>query len=79
MVHIIKGRKIEVYDNPKTLDRYTVAVGNYIFGMSEHPASPFGVNQFAGMKKDLRFWRQGKKIQFNKLPKEVQEAIRKRI
>ena len=79
MVHKIKGFKIEVYDEPSTIDRYIVAIDDYVFGMSDDPLSPLGFNQFSGMKKELSAWGQGKKILFKKLPKEVQKAIKERI
>jgi len=71
--------KIEVYDDPKTFDRYTVAIDDYVFAMSENPLSPLGFNQFAGTKNMLPNWKIGKKVSLKKLPKDVKEAILQRV
>jgi len=47
----MEGRdmKLAIYDNNgKTADRYTVIIGNDVYGMSTDANMPNGFNQFAG-------------------------------
>ena len=77
--------KIDVFDNNgKTFDRYTVIVEyqteTVIFGMSLHPKSPQGFNQFCGNLPRLMNIREfGRLVSLEKLPQEVQEAIKERL
>ena len=70
----------EVYDNKgKTLDRYTVIINKAVFTMSLHPLSSQGVNQFAGIVRQLDRASLGKKVDFKQLPQEIKRAIIERM
>ena len=71
--------KIVVYDNGgKTADRYTVFIGDDVFGMSDDPTSPQGFNQYSGTTDEIKMGSHlGKKL--SKIPKELIKAIRDRI
>ena len=74
--------RVTVYDNGgKTMDRYTVIIGESVYGMSHNPLQPNGVNQYAGERdefpKDLSHL--GKKIEFENLTPEVMKAVEDRI
>lgn len=43
-----KKPKIEVYDDERFADRYTVVVGDDVFTMSDNPTHPQGINQYSG-------------------------------
>ena len=78
----ITEMKVTVYDNGgETMDRYTVSVGDNVFGMSENPTSAQGFNQWAGnVGKDIRIGSHlGKTVKVTSLPKEVQKAIKDRM
>lgn len=67
-----------IYDNGgKTIDRYTIFIGNQVYGMSENPLSPQGFNQFVGLKKEISktLLKKDKKVKFSSLPEEVKKAI----
>ena len=74
--------KITVYDNGgKTMDRFTVVIGDDVFGMSEDPTSPQGFNQWAGIAgKDIRLGAHlGKIVKVTSLSKTLQKAIKDRL
>ena len=75
----------KIYDNGgKTWDRYTLLTEPFhlgkscdAFGFSENAKNQQGFNQFCG---DVyQGAKLGKRISFNKLPIEVQEAITERL
>ncbi len=81
-------RKIRIYDNGgKTIDRYTVVfTGNYkgrdgqcdYLGMSEDPFHPQGFGQHGESDTIIdrpTYGHLGKKITFDKLPKDCQEWV----
>ena len=78
----ITEAKVTVYDNGgKTMDRYTVILGNQVFGMSENPGSVQGFNQWAGqVGSDIKVGPHlGKSVKVTSLPKPVQVAIKDRL
>lgn len=88
--HGVMRRRVRVFDNGgKTADRYSVCIQRTtggkkvldIYGMSENPNDPQGVNQFshsaANRFKDMAFL--GKRINVQDLPAEVIRAIEHRI
>ena len=74
---------VTVYDNGgSTMDRYTVIIGDDVFGMSDNTTSPQGFNQWAGSisDKDIVIGSHlGKKVKTTSLPKDVQKAIKDRM
>ena len=79
--YITEG-KVTIYDNGgKTMDRYTVILGNQVFGMSENPTSAQGFNQWAGQAgTDVKVGAHlGKVVKITSVPKEVQKAIKERM
>jgi len=77
-------KDVVVYDNGgKTADRYTVIIGKDAFNMSIDPSSsnPLGVNLYAGeVGRDVKIGSNlGKKVSMNRLPSEVQQAIKQRL
>lgn len=78
----ITEAKVIIYDNGgETMDRYTVIIGDDVFGMSENPTSAQGFNQWAGnVGKDIRIGPHlGKAVKMPSVPKEVQKAIKDRM
>ena len=78
----IQEKTIVIYDNNgKTFDRYAVIIGDNVFGMSENPNSPQGVNQWVGLKNtDIKIGAHlGKIVTSTSLPKDVQKAIKDRM
>lgn len=75
--------KIIIYDNTgKTFDRYAVIIGDDVYGMSHNPLSPQGFNQYAGTVSggDVVVGSHlGKRVHFERLPKDVRTAIKDRI
>ena len=74
--------KLQVFDNKKTWDRYTVVIDDSWFGMSVNATSPQGFNQYGGESKDLCMEKAiiGKEIEnLDILPIEVKKAITNRI
>lgn len=74
--------KIRVYDKPGTMDRYTIIVGEAVFGMSEYPNSAQGFNQYVGDFPSRNYPTVrgfGKRIQWADVPEEVKIAIERRI
>ena len=79
--YITEG-KVTVYDNGgESMDRYTVIIGNQVFGMSGNPTSPQGFNQWAGqVGVDVKIGSHlGKIVKVTSLSKPVQVAIKDRI
>lgn len=75
-------KDVEIYDNEgESFDRYTIIIDDAYFGMSLHPHSPQGFNQYCGTTKELRKDRDalGKKVDFKDLSQEVQQAIIERM
>lgn len=77
--------KIAVYDNDgKTFDRYTVIIGNDVYGMSHNPKHPQGFNQFCGQlfidfNESTLIEVSGRETQVQDLPRAVISAIVDRI
>lgn len=72
--------KVVVYDNGgKTVDRYTVIIGTSVYGMSDNPNHPQGLNQYAGeVGQDVKVGSHlGKKL--SKVPKEIEKAVKQRM
>ena len=79
--YITEG-KVTVYDNGgASMDRYTVIIGNQVFGMSDNPTSAQGFNQWAGqVGSDIKIGAHlGKTVKVTSLPKPVQVAIKDRM
>ena len=50
----MNNEKISVFDNGgETIDRYTVIIGNLVYGMSSNATSPSGFNQYCGDVSDF--------------------------
>jgi len=77
--------KVAVYDNKgKTFDRYTVIIGNDVFGMSDNPNHPQGFNQFCGELcasgiTESNILRMSEETFVENLPRQVIKAIVERI
>ena len=76
--------KIAVYDNEgKTVDRYTVIIGNAVYGMSHNAMQANGFNQFVGqLFTDIQesfIAKNSKETSIENLPREVIRAIVQRI
>ena len=66
--------EVTVYDDGgKTIDRYTVVIGNDVYGMSDNCLSPNGFNQYCGELSEMDVGAFGEI-----LPKEKQSAILRR-
>lgn len=73
-----REHNIEVYDNQgKTIDKYTVIIDDAVFGMSDDPFYPLGVNQFCCMKSELGLPVDGIKRKY--VPFEIKKAILNRL
>ena len=72
-------RIIGVYDNEKTIDRYTVIFNedNLFLCVSHNCNSPQGFSQSGQGKLQTKYL--GKKIKFSELPKHVQKHIKERM
>ncbi len=73
---------ITVYDNGgKSIDRYTVIMGNEAYGMSSDANAPNGFNQYIGVVgRDIKVGRHlGKIVKLEKLPQRVLNAIEDRM
>lgn len=73
--------KVVVYDNGgKTVDRYTVLIGDDVYEMSDNPFSPQGFNQYVGLiGTDVVVGSHlGKKVNVDRLPEDVKRAIKER-
>lgn len=88
--HNTMSRRVRVFDNGgKTVDRYSVLIKRIqggrsvidIYGMSEDPSSPRGVNQFshsaANQFRDFAYL--GTRVQVQDLPDEVIRAVEHRL
>ncbi len=76
--------KIRVFDSGgESFDRYAVFIDVSVYGMSHNPESPQGFNQYccpiSDISNDDNYAHLGEEISFNKLPKEVQNAIKNRM
>ena len=68
---------ITIADNGgATCDRYTVIIGDDVYGMSTNPRQPNGFNQYAGDIEDFDSFESENKIIIND---EVSKAILERI
>ena len=76
----MKRKRITVYDTGEEwADRYTVVIGNDVFGMSSNALQPNGINMWYGSKDSNLAKCAGKRVKVKDLPPEVQEAIRRRV
>ena len=76
----MRGHDIEVYDNPRYIDRYTVVVdGADVYAMSRDPLSPVGVNLYCGNLADLNRSNFGQPVFWDALPERVRKAIELRL
>ena len=70
--------KTRIYDNGgKTIDRFTVIIGNSFFAMGDDVVSPQGFNQYCGEFADgyKEGKHLGKRVTFRSLPHTIQAAI----
>lgn len=68
--------KTQVFDNGGvTLDRFTIIIGDDMFGASDNPFHPLGFGQYCGDAPhgDLSFL--GKKVNLKNLPEDVRRYI----
>ena len=86
MTEIAKlARKVQVYDNPATFDRYTVIVTRKrhvidVYGMSKNATSPDGMNQYSHTVTLLQeLPKLGERVSLLDLPPEVLQAIKTRV
>ncbi len=75
----VAGKTLRIFDNGgDTADRYTVIIGNDVFGMGDKPKDPGGFNQYSGdlseFPKDLSHL--GKEL--TSVPDNLKEAIAER-
>jgi len=72
-----KKSNIEIYDNGgESIDRYTIFIGNAVYGMNNAPLSPSGFNQYIGTSEEIEHGPHlGKKVELKDLPEDVQKAI----
>jgi hypothetical protein len=72
--------QVTVYDNGgTTFDRYTVIIGDAVFGMSMHPRDPQGFNQYCCQLPIMSTESLGLQVPLHELPEEVRKAILERI
>ena len=72
--------QVQVFDNGgKTVDRYTIIIGESIYCMSSDPTNPQGVNQCAGTWKPLPGMVHSMGKLLDHIPEEIQRAIEERI
>ncbi len=71
---------IEVYDDGyKSIDCYTVIIGESVYGMSGEPFHPQGFNQYAGEVANLPNCRNcGKLLKWKDVPDKIKQAIEER-
>jgi len=79
-------KRIDVYDDggKDHIDRYTVVIGNDVYGMSANPNSTYGVNQYDDRYSDEEISRfvhnlKLKKVNLSEVPKDVKIAIKGRL
>lgn len=71
-------KPIEIYDNGgKSFDRYTIFINGLVYGASTNALSPQGFFQFVGFSNEIDKSALGKRIDFEALPSEVKEQIRR--
>ena len=68
---------VRIFDNGgKSFDRYTIIIGQDVYGMSENATSPQGFNQYLGLVDEFEFPLEGvKEVTLDSLPDEVRRAI----
>jgi len=71
-----KPRIFDIGDNG-FVDRYTVVIGEEVYGMSDNPLSPQGFNQYCCTRGEL-IGHTGREVAIVDLPKDVQTAIGQR-
>ncbi len=71
------GANVEIWEDPRFIDRYMVVINDDVFTMSLHPLSPAGINQYIGKRFGIR--PSGKRINLLEVPPEVRVAILERI
>jgi hypothetical protein len=71
-----KPRIFDVGDDT-FMDRYTVVIGEDVYGMSDNPLSPQGFNQYCCTTAEL-VGQNGVEVAMGDLPKDVQTAIGQR-
>jgi len=72
---------IFVWDNGKSVDRYTVLKNGRVYVMSENPEAKNGVDEYICSDREVDVsWmdRNQKRLEFANLPEEVQFAIGRR-
>jgi len=77
--NVFEKGKVVVYDNGgKTADRYTVIIGDDVYGMSDNPDSPQGFNQYSGtVGVDVKIGKHlGKKL--SSIPDSIKKAVKER-
>lgn len=74
-------KNIIVYDNGgETVDRYTVIIGQDVYGMSHNPTNPQGFNQYLGNLEDTFFTDFDHLLdKLAEVPKEIESAVRDRL
>ena len=73
--------KTRIYDNGgKTIDRYTIIIGNSFYAMGDDATSPQGFNQYCGEFADgYKEGRHlGQRVTLKSLPHTIQAAIQTR-
>ena len=77
---------LAVLDNGgKTADRYTVRIGEDIFGMSDNPFHPQGFNQYCGTLGECGYnWQTieancGRRLMGTEIPEVIWQAIHDRM
>ena len=69
---------IRVFESDRDVaDFYTVVIDDSVFGMSENPLSPQGVNQYCGELEDFDILIFGEELDY--IPEELEKAIAERI
>jgi hypothetical protein len=75
--------RVDVYDSGSKagIDRYTVIIGDSVYGMSESPTTPNGFNQYCGELSGLspNLLLGTKQVDFRNLNEKVQRAIYERM
>ena len=76
--------KLAIFDNKGiTFDRYTVFIGNDVYGMSHNPTSPQGFNQYCGALytevDESAVWDNSEEVELQTLPQPVIKAIVDRL
>jgi len=76
---IVGLENVIVYDNGgESFDRYTVFIGDDVYGMSHNPTSPQGFNQWIGDTSEIKQEKHlGEKL--DSIPSEIQDAVLTRM